>query len=374
MTMGEQLRYWGLGFAGILIFLWMLGDTILPFVLGAAIAYLNDPVADRLEAMGFSRILATVTITAGAVATILIATIVLVPVMVEQIREAVSHVPDYLDQLRILIEGWIPGLNDETSLIRRTLSGFGENVKEWSAEVIKRLWSGSVALIDFLTLIVITPVVAFYMLHDWDRMVAAIDDVLPRQHRATIHRLMGELDDVLAGFVRGQLTVCLILGSFYAIALTLIGLDFGMLIGLFAGLISFIPFVGSVMGGAISIGVAVAQFWQVPELIVLVAAVFVVGQAVEGNFLTPKLVGDKIGLHPVWLMFALTAFGGLFGFVGLLVAVPAAAGIGVLVRFLTERYKAGRLYQGSPDWQRPMSLPAEGDDARPTQDPPDAGT
>jgi predicted PurR-regulated permease PerM len=162
---------------------------------------------------------------------------------------------------------------------------------------------------------------------------------------------MRELDRVLAGFVRGQLSVCAILGAFYAVALSLIGLQFGLLIGAFAGLISFIPFVGSILGGVLSLAVAVAQFWDQPQMIAAVAAVFVAGQAAEGNFLTPKLVGGQVGLHPVWLMFALSAFGSLFGFVGLLIAVPAAAGIGVISRFLIERYKAGRLYLGSAEWQ-----------------------
>ncbi len=149
--------------------------------------------------------------------------------------------------------------------------------------------------------------------------------------------------------------VCTILGMFYAVALSLIGLQFGLLIGAFAGLISFIPFVGSIFGGILSIGVAVAQFWNEPVMIAAVAIVFAVGQAVEGNFLTPKLVGGKVGLHPVWLMFALSAFGSLFGFVGLLVAVPSAAAIGVFGRFLIERYQNGRLYQGSAEWQDRMA-------------------
>jgi predicted PurR-regulated permease PerM len=221
----------------------------------------------------------------------------------------------------------------------------------WSVSVLQRLWSGGLAVIDFVALVVITPVVAFYLLYDWDRMIAGIDDTLPRQHRDTIHRLMGELDQVLAGFVRGQLMVCAILGTFYAVGLSLIGLHFGLLIGVFAGLISFIPFVGSIVGGLLSIGVAVVQFWDEPVMIAAVAVVFGVGQAVEGNILTPKLVGGKVGLHPVWLLFALSAFGSLFGFVGLLVAVPAAASIGVFGRFLIERYKDGRLYRGSAEWQ-----------------------
>ncbi|MEL6476164.1 MAG: AI-2E family transporter [Pseudomonadota bacterium] len=362
MTVGEQVRYWSLGLVAFILFLWLLSDAVLPFVMGAAVAYLTDPLADRLERAGFSRTLSTVIITVGALALGTVAFLLVVPALVDQIREAVTHIPGYVQQLREVTIRWLPELAQEDSFIRRALATMTENVKEWSANAIASIWSGSVAVFDFISVLVIAPVVAFYMLHDWDKIVAAIDDVLPRQHRAVIHRLMHELDHVLAGFLRGQLTVCAILGVFYAVALSLIGLDFGMLIGLFAGLISFIPFVGSIMGGVLSIGVATAQFWTAPEWIVAVAAVFILGQAVEGNFLTPKLVGGKVGLHPVWLMFALSAFGSVFGFLGLLVAVPAAAGLGVLARFFTSQYKEGRLYQGSADWQRDMAEAARSKD------------
>jgi predicted PurR-regulated permease PerM len=219
-------------------------------------------------------------------------------------------------------------------------------MREASVAIVEGVFSGGLALIDFISLAVITPVVAFYMLLDWDRMVDEIDHWLPRRHAPAIRRVAGDIDSVLAGFVRGQFTVCLILGTFYALALVAIGLNFGLVVGLFAGLVSFIPFVGSLMGGALSIGIALVQFWGDWVMIAAVAGVFLVGQAVEGNFLTPKLVGGSVGLHPVWLMFALACFGAAMGFTGLLIAVPAAASIGVLVRFGLEQYRAGRLYQG----------------------------
>ncbi|MEM0922586.1 MAG: AI-2E family transporter [Pseudomonadota bacterium] len=352
MTVGEQLRYWSLGLLAIVAFLWLFSGAVLPFVMGAAVAYLTDPLADRLERAGCSRTLATVIITVAALAIGVIAFVLVVPALIAQIREAVADLPNYVQQAREVLVGVLPELDQQDSFVRKTLASLSENVKEWSGNAIASIWSGSVAVFDFFSVMVIAPVVAFYMLHDWDKIVAAIDEILPRQHQAVIHRLMRELDLVLAGFVRGQLTVCVILGMFYAVALSLIGLDFAMLIGFFAGLISFIPFVGSIMGGVLSIGVAVAQFWTAPEWILAVVAVFVLGQAVEGNYLTPKLVGDKVGLHPVWLMFALSAFGSAFGFLGLLIAVPAAAGLGVMARFLTGQYKEGRLYLGDPEWQR----------------------
>jgi predicted PurR-regulated permease PerM len=189
-------------------------------------------------------------------------------------------------------------------------------------------------------------VVAFYLLHDWDRMVETIDGWVPRQHRETVRALAREIDVVLAGFVRGQTAVCLILGSFYAAGLSLAGLNFGLLIGLVSGVISFIPYVGSMTGLVLAVGVAIAQFWPAWTPILVVAGIFFVGQFFEGYVLGPKLVGESVGLHPVWLMFALFAFAYLFGFVGMLVAVPLAAAAGVLARFALRQYRASPLYTG----------------------------
>ncbi len=196
------------------------------------------------------------------------------------------------------------------------------------------------------TLLVVTPVVAFYLLVDWDRMVATVDGWLPLQHRETVRALARDINAAIAGFVRGQATVCIILGTFYAVGLSLVGLSFGALIGMSAGILSFIPYVGSLTGLLLSTGVAVAQFWPEWTWVVATVAIFAFGQFVEGNILSPKLVGRSVGLHPVWLMFALLAFGSLFGFVGLLLAVPLAAAIGVIARHGLRRYMASALYHG----------------------------
>jgi predicted PurR-regulated permease PerM len=201
---------------------------------------------------------------------------------------------------------------------------------------------------------IVTPVVAFYMLLDWDRMVARIDGLVPRENLETVRELSRQIDTTIAGFIRGQGTLCLVLGVYYATGLTLTGLNFGLLIGLFAGAISFIPYIGSTLGFVIAIGLALVQFWPDYLWIGLVAAVFVTGQFLEGNILQPKLVGNRVGLHPVWLMFALFAFGLLFGFVGLLVAVPVSAAIGVLVRFAISRYLDSDLYHGTPPPTEPL--------------------
>jgi predicted PurR-regulated permease PerM len=189
--------------------------------------------------------------------------------------------------------------------------------------------------------------VAFYLLLDWDHMIARVDAMLPRDHAPVVRRLAGEIDQVMAGFVRGQLSVCLLLGSFYSAALMLAGLQFGLVVGAVAGAITFIPYIGSLIGGILAIGLALFQFWGDWLSIALVAAIFAVGQFVEGNILTPRLVGKSVGLHPVWLLFALSAFGTVFGFVGLLVAVPVAAAMGVLTRFAISRYQDSLLYRGT---------------------------
>ena len=234
---------------------------------------------------------------------------------------------------------WLKSLLDRSNLnIPEKAPDIATKAAGWIATVLASIWSGGLAIVNLISLIVVTPVVIFYMLNDWDRMVAKVDGWLPRQHIETLRGLARDIDSAMAGFIRGQGSVCMALGIFYALALIMVDLNFGLLIGLVAGLLSFIPYVGSIIGGALSIGMALVQFW--PEWFsgVIVGCIFIAGQILEGNFLSPKLVGDRIGLHPVWLMFALFAFGYLFGFVGLLLAVPMAAAAGVLVRFALKQY------------------------------------
>ena len=351
MTLGEQARWWSVGLVVLVIVLLLLADVLAPFVMGAAIAYFTDPLADRLQKRGVSRILATVIITVSALITFVLLIAIVTPLVANQIRLAVSAAPGIIDAIRAFMDQtvlpWLPLDTTNGNILSEALTRFENQVRDISVKVLESAWSLGMAGVNFITLAVITPVVAFYLLLDWDNMVERIDDLLPRQHRDTIRMLAERVDGVLAGFVRGQLTVCLILGAFYVAGLIIVQLPFGLLVGMFAGLISFIPFVGSILGGALSIGIALFHFWDSPEWIVAVVAIFAIGQAVEGNVLSPKLVGGSVGLHPVWLMFSLSAFGSLFGFTGLLIAVPTAAVIGVFLRFSIEQYKSGRLYMGA---------------------------
>jgi len=199
-------------------------------------------------------------------------------------------------------------------------------------------------LFNVISLLLITPVVAFYMLRDWDAFVKKVDDLLPKRYKHSIEKQAKEIDCILSSFIRGQLSVCVLLGLFYAVGLYIVGLDLGILVGFLAGIISFIPYVGSIFGFVVSVAIAFAQFDSLMP-IAQVVGVFMVGQFIEGNFLTPNLVGESVGLHPVWIMFALLAGGVLLGFLGLMIAVPVAAIIGVLVRHAIENYKQSSLYK-----------------------------
>ncbi|WP_163846866.1 AI-2E family transporter [Pseudooceanicola aestuarii] len=341
-----QLKYWSIAAGVFALMLWWLGDVILPFVLGAAVAYFLDPVADRLEAMGASRAAATAIITLVAVLVFVLGALLVVPTLVNQTVALFDTAPQLFRDLQAFLTTNFPQISDEGSTLRQTLIAVGETIQSKGGELLNTALTSVGSLINVVMLFVIVPVVAFYLLYDWDNMVARIDELLPREHAPTIRRLAGDIDATLASFIRGMGTVCLILGTYYAIALMLVGLQFGLVVGAVAGLITFIPYVGALVGGALAIGLALFQFWGDWVSIGLVAGIFVLGQVIEGNVLTPKLVGDSVGLHPVWLIFALSVFGSLFGFVGMLVAVPVAAALGVIARFVIGRYKSSQLYRG----------------------------
>lgn len=342
----HQLRYWGIAAAVFFLIIWFLGDVLLPFVVGGAIAYFLDPIADRLERAGLSRVAATSVISLVALLLVVLLVLAVIPTLVNQLTALVNAAPDIAKRLQGFLLERFPDLADSTSTIRQTLAEIGAAIQARGAELAQGVLSSALGVISIVLFIVVVPVVAFYLLLDWDDMVGRIDSMLPLDHAPTVRRLAREIDAVLAGFVRGQVSVCLALGTFYAVALMAAGLQFGLIVGAIAGAITFIPYVGSLVGGALAIGLALFQFWGDWLQIGIIAAIFAVGQFVEGNILTPRLVGKSVGLHPVWLLFALSAFGTVFGFVGMLIAVPVAASIGVLTRFAMEQYRASLLYQG----------------------------
>jgi predicted PurR-regulated permease PerM len=342
----RQLQFWGIALVILVLTLWLLGATLLPFLLGAGLAYFLDPVADRLQRLGLNRVAATSLIATLAVLIFAALVTFAVPVIIQQIEGLITAIPDYIAQLIEFLSRRYPDVFGETSRLRRSLTDVETMMREGGLPVLNQVLAGSLKVIDFLIVLVVTPVVAFYLLLDWDRMVARINAVLPREHALTIRGLAREIDVVLAGFVRGQISVCLILGAFYAIMLTVVGLPFGYLVGAVAGLISFIPYVGSIVGFVLAMGIALFQFWDEKIWILVVAGIFFFGQFVEGNILSPNLIGKSVGLHPVWLILALSVFGTLFGFTGLLVAVPVAATLGVIGRFLMDQYLGSSMYTG----------------------------
>ena len=348
MTVREQAKWWGAAFAGLIVVLWILGDVLLPFIVGGAIAYFLDPVADRLERAGCSRAVATTIIALVGVFAAIVAILMLIPTLIQQASSLINSAPAIFEGLRSFLADRVPLDMVGDPVVQQAVQGIGRTIQERGLELVNTVFSSALTVVDAVVFLLVVPVVAFYMLLDWDRMIAVIDGWLPREHAPVIRQLAREVDGVLAGFVRGQLSVCGMLGVFYAALLVLVGLQYGIIVGFVAGLISFIPYVGATVGGAIALGLAFFQFWNEPWWIGAVLAVFVAGQMLEGNYLTPKFVGGSVGLHPVWLLFALSAFGSFFGFVGMLVAVPLAAMIGVFTRFGVGRYLGGRLY-GGPD-------------------------
>ncbi|WP_371168545.1 AI-2E family transporter [Aliiroseovarius sp. 2305UL8-7] len=341
-----QAKYWSIAIAIFALALWYLGHVIMPFILGGAIAYFMDPVADRLETMGLSRVSATVIISVIAILLFVIAILLVVPTLISQALALANAAPDLFRELQAFLTERFPSLVDEGSTIRQSLETIGQKIQDRGGELVGTVLNSALGVINIVILLVVTPVVAFYLLLDWDRMVAQIDKLLPLDHRPAIRQIARDIDRTLASFIRGQGSVCIVLGTYYAVGLMLVGLQFGLVVGFIAGLITFIPYVGALVGGALAIGLGLFQFWGDWWSLGAVAAIFMLGQFLEGNILTPKLVGKSVGLHPVWLMFALSVFGSLFGFVGMLVAVPVAASLGVVARFFIAKYQHGRLYQG----------------------------
>ncbi|MBC7279944.1 AI-2E family transporter [Hoeflea sp.] len=360
VALRRQIFFWLIALAVFVGFLMVFSSILLPFIAGMALAYFLDPVADWFERRGLSRLMATLVILISFVAIFTISLIVVVPVLVTQAVDLGARIPGYIAELQALLVSEATVLPDwvgnQMGEIKESFAALLKEGVGFVGTIFQQIWNSGMALLDIAALFVVTPVVAFYLLLDWDKMIEKVDNWVPRDHVGTVRELARQIDQAIAGFVRGQGSVCLILGLIYAVGLMVIGLNFGLLIGLFAGVISFIPYVGSLVGLVLALIVAIVQFWPDFIMIGAVIAVFAVGQFFEGNILQPRMVGSSVGLHPVWLMFALFAFGVLFGFVGMMIAVPAAAAIGVLVRFAIERYLESDLYSGHrrPELRDPL--------------------
>ena len=348
----KQGLFWLGIFALFILALDLLRSILLPFVVGAAIAFFLDPLVDRLERLRVSRMLATLLVLGAFLLVIVLFLLLLAPLLEAQIKQLVSRFPTYLAAGRSQLDTLFALLEDrlEPEDMQKVRDAAGAKIADivgGAGQVLTSLLTGGVAVANLLSLIFITPIVSFFLLRDWDVIVATIDSWLPRRHVRVIREQAHLIDETLSGFLRGQASVCALLGFYYAVGLTVLGLDFGLVLGLMVGLLIFIPFLGGLSGAVICVALAFAQFgdWHRP---LYIAILFVVGQTLEGNVITPKLVGDRVNLHPVWIIFSLLAFGALFGFLGVLVAVPFAAVLGVLLRFAIRQYLRSPLYDPAP--------------------------
>lgn len=349
--MQGHVLFWLAAAAIFLLALGVLSPVLLPFVAGMVIAYFLNPVVDKLSAAGLPRVISTVLLLTLALAAIVLAFVVLLPPAVEQGRGLLAAMPSEAERLRGVLEtaarqhlgDRFPQAQDAAS---RAIAGLTDAIPSLAGTIAQSLWSGGMAAFSFLSLMLVTPLVAFYALLDWPKILAKADSWLPRSNADRIRILAREIDCRVSAFIRGQGVVCLVLAAYYAIALSALGLRYGLLVGLLTGIFSFVPFAGWAMGLITATGLAIVQHW--PELmpIIMVAGVFLGGQTLDAALLSPQIVGSKIGLHPVWLIFSLLVFSYLFGFLGLLVAVPVAAAIGVLVRFALESYMKSSVYRG----------------------------
>jgi predicted PurR-regulated permease PerM len=354
MRVEQQVLFWLAALLVAVLALLALKDVLLPFLIGIVIAYALNPLADRLSGLGIPRPIASALIVTILVVVVALLFVFLVPLLIAQVQQLGLTMPGEFDRLRATLEGWArerlgDRFVDFKLALDRAVADLSSNWSGLAGVVAKSVWAQGLALVNFLSLLLITPLVVFYLLVDWHPMMAKIETWLPRDHKATITRLATDINGAISAFIRGQGLVCLCLGVIYALGLSLVGLRYGLLIGLATGLLSFVPFVGWALGLLTASTLALLQFWPDTIPLLKVLAVFALGQVIDTALLSPKIVGSKIGLHPVWLIAALFVFSYLFGFAGVLVAVPVAAAVAVLVRFALEVYLGSTIYQGRGD-------------------------
>lgn len=350
VTKERQIWLWiGLGLA-FSASLYLLHNILMPFLTGLLVAYAMNPAVSRFEKWGISRDLGTAFMILSFFLAIGLLLFIAIPFIQTELLLLASHVPQYgeriVDTFKPFLDqaSYYIGPNDIERL--RSLAGtYVGDVVKWGIRLLAGILTNSLALANLISLIVVTPVVAFYCLRDWNKIVNTVDRWLPRPYEPTIRHLFREINTTIGGFAKGQALVCLTVGLYYCLTLTLVKLDFSLIVGVLIGVMAFIPYVGAILGFMLSIGIALAQFsdWH---SVGLVAGVFVVGQTLEAYLLIPYFVGDRIGLHPVWVIFSLLAGGVLYGFIGILFALPVAAAIGVLLRYALGRYLKSSFYLG----------------------------
>ncbi len=329
----------------------LLAPVLLPFVIGLVLAYFFNPVVDALRRLGIPRWASSILLLALVLFLIVLALVFLVPILVQQAAGLVEAAPRQIERIKLMIEtsarDYLGSRYPEAeATVRSALDSFASSMPSFMAGVAQSIWNQGAAAFNFVSFVLITPIVFFYTLKDWPKIIASVDSWLPRDNAGELRALAVEINQRVSAFIRGQGAVCVLLAAFYAVALSLAGLEYGLLVGLFTGLAAFIPVVGWTLGTATAITLSILQFWPETMPILIVIGIMLAGQALESAILSPNIIGSEAGLHPVWLIFALLTFSYLFGFLGLLVAVPVSAAIGVLVRFALKTYLSSSVYTG----------------------------
>lgn len=347
----KSFQFWA--FFGIIIggMFWLFSGILAPFIVGFVVAYILNPIVAKLEKRSIPRWVSSLFILSLFFIIVIISLLFAVPVLVHEMVDLIKSLPDVFASVQVWFKHTFPSIElpksfeDIQEMDATIISEKMGSVLQISKNILGNVFQGGLAVVGFLSFILLMPIVAFYLLIDWNRLNQKINELIPQGNTKTISSILNEINQSLSGFIRGQLTVCFLLGGFYAIALSVIGLKYGFFVGVASGFLSIIPYVGSIFGLVASVGLAFYQFggWEYP---LIALGIFVFGQMVEGNYLTPKLVGESVGLHPLWVMFALMAGGTLLGLMGMIVAVPVAAIIAVLIRYAIIGYKDSAYYKG----------------------------
>jgi predicted PurR-regulated permease PerM len=341
---------WLLVLAVIMSLLYLLSDVLLPFIVGGVIAYCFNPVVSKLEKFFFSRSLATIVVIGLLLIIIFLLFLIALPPLTAEVEAFIGKLPGYKTQLQTKVFPWATAMTSKidptlAEHIKKFIEGFSDTLVSQVMKCINAVWSSSLAVINIISLVFITPIIAFYLLRDWNNIVIRLKNYLPVKQKEVVLDIFKEIDSRIAGYIRGQINVCMILAVYYVITLSFVGLDFSLLIGVASGVLTFIPYIGVLAGISAALLAALLQGMSSSQMLIIIM-IFVVAQIVEGNFITPKLVGEKIGLHPVWIIFAMLAGASLFGFKGLLLALPVAAILVVFVNFIIDQYIKSSLYSG----------------------------
>ncbi len=352
MQIKQSVVSWSIIFIVLGVFIYLVSNVLFPFVFAAVVAYFLDPITDKIEEAGVSRNNSTLIVIGSFGVIFGLTAFFLGPIFVEQFKNLAAKIPQIFNEFEFkqgtkistLVSKYAPGFEQK---VQDFSYKFSVQIVQFIAISLQNLVTSGAAIFNFLSLIIISPVVAFYLLRDWDLMVKKIDDLLPRNKLLVIRNEFSKIDGTVSAYIRGQVTVCIIMGIFYAVNLSFIKLEYAVAIGIMAGVLTFIPYIGMAVSLILALLIALLQFTSM-DGILFVLFIFGLGNLIEGNFITPKLVGDKVNLHPVWIIFGLLAGGSLMGLTGIMIAIPLTAIVGVLVRSALTRYKNSTLYLGYP--------------------------